>query len=542
MLDRTFAFLEPFVASSRPSRLVLVRRFLVALERALRNNSEREGACVVAGNVFGLPAVVLSATATSGPDAVDAFLFQALSERLEAAPEGLDARADWLVRWGPLVEALVPEGPHGASPVPEMVTLAPELAALFARLPELARSPLSLMLEGQAGTGRESFARVVHAAHRLPRPFVVWDCEQTPSDEAERVLFGHPLAPGLIARAGDGSLLIRNAESLTTSVQLRLARCLELDRVVDAIGRPEAPLRCRFIFCVSDGALSSTGPGVGTLHPDFAWRASTLYARLPPLVEREEDLEALYRNVVRRFVLGRPLPLSPEEMANEPRMTLTPRALLALYAYRWPGNVSEFVSVVREARQRAAAGPLELSHLPERVVAALGRPGNEPADHLRRQLVNSAPTSALGPQERTAARRLLRQWRDEQLDKTLERETLELIARAIAGFNALREGTHDPMPWEGALSQVRAASARELLMPTGSTVPLFADERVELVAELEAIAAAQALPGPLARRLTDLGRALVLYPAQARDQLLPRIVDNEQRPSAVAMALVAAAR
>lgn len=542
MLARTFAFLEPFVASSRPSRLVLVRRFLVALDRALRNNSEREGACVVAGNVFGLPSVVLSASATSGPDAVDSFLERALFERLEAAPEGLDARADWLVRWGPLVEALVPEGPHGASPVPEMVTLAPELAALFARLPELARSSLSLMIEGESGTGRESFARVVHAAHRLPRPFVVWDCEQTPHADAERVLFGHPLAPGLIARAGDGSLLIRNAESLATSVQHRLARCLELQRVVDALGRPEGPLHCRFIFCVSDGSLASTGPGVGTLHPDFAWRASSLYTRLPPLAERDEDLEALYRNVVRRFVLERPLPLSPEEMAREPRMTLTPRALLALYAYRWPGNVSEFVAVVREARQRASAGPLELSHLPERVVAALGRPGNQPADHLRRQLVRIAPASISSPEQLTAARRRLREWRDRQLDQTLGRETLELIARAIAGFNALREGTHDPMPWEGALAQVRAASAREILIPTGSTVPLFADERVELVAELEAVATAQTLPGSLARRLTDLGRALVLYPTQARDQLQPRVVDNEQRPSAVAMALVAAAR
>lgn len=542
MLARTFAFLEPFVATTRPVRLVLVRRFLIALERALHSSTEREGACLVAGNVFGLPSVVLSAAATSGPDAVDSFLERALAERLEAAPEGLDARADWLVRWGPLVEALVPEGPHGASPVPEMVTLAPDLAALFARLPELARSPLSLMLEGESGTGRESFARVVHAAFRAPRPFVTWDCQQAAEGDIERVLFGHALAPGLIARAGSGTLLLRNAEALPPSAQQRLARCLEFGRVVNAQGAAVEPLQCRFVFCVADGALASAGPGLGTLQPDLAWRASALYARLPPLAERGEDLAALYRNVVRRFVLDREQPLSPEEVAREPRMTLTPRALLALYAYGWPGNVAEFVSVVREARQRAATGPVELAHLPERVVAALGRPGDSPEDHLRRLLVDVAPAAVAGVEHLSAARRRLRDWRDRQLDKVLGRETLELVARAIAAFNALREGDHEALPLEGALAQVRAAAGREILVPTGSAVPLFWEERAELVAELEAVAATQTLPGTLARRLFDLGRALVLYPAQARDQLTPRFVDNEQRPSAVALALVAAAR
>src|SRR5437867_3106518 len=100
MLTRTFSFLEPYVAASRPARLVLVRRFLLALDRALRIEPEREGACIVAGNVFGMPQSVLSAASGLGAEAFDEFLERALAQRIDAAPEGLESRGDWLVRWG----------------------------------------------------------------------------------------------------------------------------------------------------------------------------------------------------------------------------------------------------------------------------------------------------------------------------------------------------------------------------------------------------------------------------------------------------------
>jgi hypothetical protein len=540
MLTRTFFFLEPYVAATRPARLGLVRRFLLALDRALRSADEREGACHIAGTVFGMPSSVLSAVATQGPEKIDEFLERALSDRLAAISGGLDAGADWLLRWGSLVEALVPDGPHGASPVPDMVTLAPDLAALFARLPELARSSLPMLIEGRAGTGRESLARAVHAGHRAPRPFLTLDALQLEGADAARVLLGSPLAPGLVTQAAEGTVFVRNAESLPAAVQQRLARSLELGVLVDADGRAQASLRCRFIFAVGDGALAAAGPGLGTLQPDFAARASVLFARLPPLAERGEDLAALYRNVVRRFVLRREQPLSADEVSREPRMSLTPRALLALYAYPWPGDVAEFVSVVREARQRAASGPVELAHLPERVVAALGRGGDAPDDRLRSLLVQIAPAAVAGPAQVDEARRQLREFRDARIAHVLGPDATELLARSLAAFNALRPGQYDPLPLERVLAQVQAAAAREVLLPTGSLVPLFWDERVEMVSELEALAAAQGLPGALARRLFDLGRALVLFPAQALAQLRPSDDGGQQGPSALALALLSA--
>lgn len=518
MLTRTYAFLEPFVAATRPARLVLVRRFLIALERSLKAPGELDGACHVAGTVLGMPPQALATAAAAGEDAFDLFLERALPERLAAAPEGLDARADWLIRWGPLVEALVPDGPHGASTVPDMVTLAPDLAALFARLPELARSPLPLMLEGQPGTGRESLARAIHAGYRAPRPFLTFDARQ-PERSADQIIFGGAVAPGLLWQAAEGTLLVRSAEYLSIATQQRLARCLELGVIVDEAGRPGAPLRTRLITAVGDGALAGTDPEQGRLTPDFAHRASTLYARLPSLAARGEDMAALYRNVVRRFVLRREVPLSAEEVQREPRMTLTPRALLALYAYEWPGNVAEFVAVVREARQRAGGGAVELAHLPERVVAALGRTSGAPGDRLRELLVDIAPAAVAGADEAIHTRKRLRGWRDFELSRRIGREANDAIARAVATFNAMRAGQFGALDADAAIAQVRAAAAREILLPTGTAVPLFWEERVELVSELEALAAAHPVPGAISRRLFDLGRALVLYPEQAATQL-----------------------
>jgi DNA-binding NtrC family response regulator len=540
MLSETYGFLEPFVATTRPTRLVLVRRFLQALERALRSDADRAGACHVAGTVFGMPASVLSAGAANGPEAFDHFLRRALAERLEAAPEGLDRSADWLVRWGPLVEALVPDGPHGASPVADMVTLSPDLAALFARLSELARSPLPLVIEGQPGTGRESLARAVHHAARAPRPFIAVDARQLEDRDAAAVIFGTAAAPGLIGEAGEGTLFIRNAESLPLGVQHRLARCLELGAFVGEDGRRRGDWVCRLILGVCEGALATAGIGSGTLDSDLAYRAATLYTHLPPLAERGEDLAALYRNVVRRFVLRREQPLTPEELAREPRMALTPRALIALYAYAWPGNVTEFIAVVREARQRAGTGAVELVHLPERVVAALGKGGDRPEDRLRMVLVEVAPAAVGGHEQAAAGRKKLRRWRDDQLDHIVDRGIVELLSRALAAFNALRQGQHDPLPLDPVLSQVRAAAAREVLLPVSSGLPLFWDERADMVAELESAAAAHGLPGALSRRLFDLGRALVLYPQQALAQLTAVRTGPEESPSAIALAMIAA--
>jgi len=539
MLTRTYAFLEPFIAATRPGRLVLVRRFLLALERSLRSPQECEGACVVAGHVFGLPPGVLVAAATRGTELLDAFLALALTERLDAAPEGLDARADWLVRWGPLVEALVPDGPHGASPVPDMVTLAPDLAALFARIHELARSSLALLLEGRPGTGREALARAVHAMGRGQHPFVPVDAGLL-RDNYGAALFGAPMRASALDHAGDGTLFVRNLELLPAGSQHRLARMLETGARVDGDGRPQSPLRCRLIFAVTDGELGAVGTAEGKLHPDLAWRAGVLHARLPPLAERGEDLAALYRNIVRRFVLRREQPLSADEVAREPRMTLTPRALLALHAYSWPGDVAEFVSVVREARQRANQGPVELAHLPERVVAALGRGGTSPGDRLRSLLLEIAPAAVGGAEEQSSARRRVRQWRDQQLERVFGRDFEELLSRAVAAFNALSAGTMEPLTLEAVASQAKAAAAREILLPMGNSVPLFHDERQDLVAEMEAMAAASPVPGSITRRLFDLGRAAVLYPQQALAQIQPRRSPaGQEQPCALALALVA---
>jgi hypothetical protein len=158
---------------------------------------------------------------------------------------------------------------------------------------------------------------------------------------------------------------------------------------------------------------------------------------------------------------------------------------------------------------------------------------------LRHMLVEIAPASVSGQDQVAVARRRLRRWRDDQLDVVLDRTTIDLVSRSIAAFNALREGQHDPLPLDQILVQVRAAAAREVLLPMGANVPLFWEERAELVAELDAVAAAHTMSGAIARRLFDLGRALVLFRQEAIAQLTPG-TSGDQRASPIALALLSA--
>ena len=256
-----------------------------------------------------------------------------------------------------------------ASPVePGLETLDPNLARQFERLARVAASPLSILLLGETGTGKEVLARAVHVLSRRPGPFVAINCGAIPQNLVESQLFGHVRGafsgalkdePGLVRSAQYGTLLLDEIGDLPTSSQAALLRVLQEGEVLP-VGSTKATK-------VDIRVVAATHMPLEDLIERGAFRRD-LYARLAgysfaltPLRERRVDLGLLVAALLAANKVAIPKP---------PRMT--PDAARALVRYDWPMNVRELEQCLRAACVLAEDGIITADDLPGAVAATLG--------------------------------------------------------------------------------------------------------------------------------------------------------------------------
>ncbi|MET0241610.1 MAG: sigma-54 dependent transcriptional regulator [Sphingobium sp.] len=244
---------------------------------------------------------------------------------------------------------------------------APAIARLRAMIPMLADAALDLVIEGQIGTGKEHFARLIHRAGRRARHrFVKIDCSTAPAALVERELF---VPNGVIARAHRGTLFLDNLEGASLDLQNRLARLAEA-RAVGLDGRDPYPLDLRIIASVEEGARDRVSPALFHL-------LAGVPLRMPPLGERVADIPLLFAHFAARA-------------AERHHCAIPP---LADHAHRlatrpWPGNVLE----LEKMAERICLG-LEGS---EAVSAAGLEPLPARLDAFERAVIIDAVTAADG--------------------------------------------------------------------------------------------------------------------------------------------------
>jgi DNA-binding NtrC family response regulator len=227
----------------------------------------------------------------------------------------------------------------------ELVGESLALRQAFAVLELAARSDVTVLLEGETGTGKELAARALHEASARRRgPFVAIDCGALPESLVDSELFGHVRGAftgatsdrkGALGRASGGTLFLDEIDGVSPAVQARLLRALE-ERVIRPVGSDrEQPLDLRLV--VASQAPLPAKVAEGRFRADLFYRIAVLHLRLPPLRERREDIGPIVAELLRR----RGLPPGPVEGAG----------LQRLLAHDWPGNVRE----LRNAIDRAVA-------------------------------------------------------------------------------------------------------------------------------------------------------------------------------------------
>lgn len=218
---------------------------------------------------------------------------------------------------------------------------------------------VSVLLEGEPGTGKSVVARSIHqASPRFERRLERVRCGAMPEALLEVELFGSARGgrgtPGAIERADGGTLILDEVEHLPRAVQLRMLRFVvsrQFERVGESVERT-ADVR---VVSASDAGLEAAVKR-GEFHADLAFALSVIRIAMPPLRERLEDLPALVEDLVRAA--------NREHKRRVPGVTAGVLDRLARYA--WPGNVRELRNVV-DGMVGTARGrkPLDVESLPD---------------------------------------------------------------------------------------------------------------------------------------------------------------------------------
>ncbi|MGC4068494.1 MAG: sigma 54-interacting transcriptional regulator [Polyangiaceae bacterium] len=256
----------------------------------------------------------------------------------------------------------------------DLIGDSPRMRELFADLQRIAPKDISLLIEGETGTGKELVAESVHAGSaRAEGPFVVFDCSSVTASLAESELFGHERGaftgavaarPGVFEQAHGGTIFLDELGELPKDLQPKLLRVLE-SRSVRRLGSTKSiPVDVRVIAATNRNLQAEVRQG--SFREDLYFRIAAAQVSVPPLRDRMGDLPMLVEHFLKLE--------SPARCVTE-----IPASVWELFtSYRWPGNVRE----LRNAVQRFLVTP-------ERLLSSFSQVRAE----LRKEATDEAPFS-----------------------------------------------------------------------------------------------------------------------------------------------------
>jgi DNA-binding NtrC family response regulator len=246
-----------------------------------------------------------------------------------------------------------------AAPAPGLLTLAPGLARLFAALPDVARSKVSVTIHGASGTGKELVARAVHALSGRGGAYIAVNCGALPESLVEGELFGHRKGAfsgaasdreGLVRAADRGTLFLDEIGDLPLASQAALLRVLQEEEVMPLGATRAVPVDLRVVAATHQDLPALVA--AGRFRADLWARLSGFRVDLPPLADRREDLGIIIADLLQR--------LAPDAS----KVSFAPAAARALARHDWPLNIRELEKALAAALALGRGGKIELQHLP----------------------------------------------------------------------------------------------------------------------------------------------------------------------------------
>ena len=208
------------------------------------------------------------------------------------------------------------------------------IRSFHSALPFLARSDVNVLLCGEPGTGKRSWAQTMHdRSARQRRPFLTVRLSSLDATSMETKLFGGMGKEGLLSHADGGTVYLEDVEALTPHVQQQLTEWL---------GAGGVDVR------LMSGTTTALDERVrlGRFARSLYGRLAVLQVTIPPLRDRLEDIPAILEHCLSRT--DAPSPIAAVEQA----------ALEELLRYSWPENTRELVQIIEAARAAAQGNPI----------------------------------------------------------------------------------------------------------------------------------------------------------------------------------------
>jgi len=226
-----------------------------------------------------------------------------------------------------------------------------------------AKSHISILLQGETGTGKELVALSIHqASNRANKPFIEVECTGLNESLFESELFGHEKGAftgasaskkGLVCMANGGTLFLDEIGDIPLNLQVKLLRLLETGhyRRVGSVEKQKANFR---LVCASHKNLEQMVEE-GTFREDLYYRIAAFPISLPTLRERQSDISLLAEHL-----------LLKSEFSSK---KFTPEALRTLTGYHYPGNVRELKNIVQRSALLSDDELINIEHLPKNIIS-----------------------------------------------------------------------------------------------------------------------------------------------------------------------------